>query len=344
MAGKKADKSSCGAVEERGLGEFSMQKNTVEPKRIITVAGCKGGVGKSIVAVGLALELGRRGNKVVLVDADLGGANLHTYLGIQAPRFVINDFLTRHVSSIEKIILPTDFEGVSFISSAGNIPSQANPKFAQKIKIINSLMALRTDVIIVDIGAGSSYDVMDFFSMTDKGVLVTVPEPTSIINSYGFVKNVVYRRFMTLFRQYPLVVDLIKRGMNPDAENGISAIKELLADLAVVNPECWLKAKSMLSSFMPNIIVNMTSTESDVKLGEKLKAIITKYLSVEATCLGEIPEDPSVKTSAKKMVPFSVLAPNSNASQAVKRIVQHLLRQEGTHQQSFAEVAEPEHV
>ena len=321
-----------------------MQKNIAEPKRIITVAGCKGGVGKSIVAVGLALELGRQGNKVILVDADLGGANLHTYLGMQAPKFVINDFLSRHVSSIEEIVLSTDFEGVSFISSAGNIPSQANPKFAQKIKIINSLMALKTDIVIIDIGAGSSYDVMDFFSMTDKGILVTVPEPTSIINSYGFVKNVVYRRFMTLFRQYPLVMDLIKRGMNPDAEKGISAIKELLAELAVVNPECWLKAKSMLSSFMPNIIVNMTSTESDVKLGEKLKAIITKYLSVDATCLGEIPEDASIKISAKKMIPFSILTPNSTASQAVRAIVQQLLRQEGAYHQSFAEVPEPERV
>jgi len=322
----------------------SEQMNTLESRKIVTVAGCKGGVGKSVVSTGLALEFGRTGHDVVLVDADLGGANLHTYLGVQAPKFVINDFLSRKVSSIEEVVLSTDFEGVRFISSAGNIPSQANLKFAQKTKIINSLLSLKADTIIIDIGAGSSYDVMDFFSMTDNGVLVTIPEPTSIINSYGFVKNVVYRRFSMKFKQYPLVMELIKRGMNPDTDGGISAIKELLNELAVLNPECWLKAKSMLSSFLPNIIVNMVSSENDAKLGLKLKAIITKYLSVEANFLGEVPEDASVRTAAKKMVPFSVLEPNSNASQAMKVIVERLIPQNKHPEEIPAEVPEPEHV
>ncbi len=306
-----------------------MEKTGAEPKRIITVAGCKGGVGKSMVATGLALEFGRRGHDVVLVDADLGGANLHTYLGMQAPKFVINDFLSRKVRGIEDVVLPTDFEGVRFISSAGNIPSQANPKFAQKAKIINSIVSLVAEIIVVDIGAGSSYDVMDFFSMTDKGILVAVPEPTSIINSYGFVKNVIYRRLDLIFRQYPLVMDLVKRGMNPDARNGISAIRELLAEMEALSPECWLRTKTMLSSFLPNIIINMTTCESDVKLGAKLKAIIEKYLSVDAHFLGEIPEDQSVRAAAKKMVPFPVLEPESKASFSVKTIVGRLLDHQG---------------
>lgn len=311
------------------MEESTVAKNAVqESRRIITVAGCKGGVGKSMVATGLALELGKMGKDVVLVDADLGGANVHTYLGIQAPEFVINDYLCRKAARIGDVVLATEYPNLRFISSAGNIPSQANPKFAQKMKIINSLRTLRADIIIIDIGAGSSFDVMDFFSMTDRGILVTIPEPTSIINSYGFVKNVVYRRFNRMFRQYPLVMELIKRGMNPDADAGIATIKELLAEMTTLNAECWLKAKTMLSSFVPNIIVNMSATEQDGKLGEKLRTIIGKYLSIEAQCLGEIPEDPAVRTAAKRMVPFSVLSPNSRASQSVRTIVQRLLNHE----------------
>ncbi|GAB4340913.1 MAG: MinD/ParA family protein [Candidatus Abyssubacteria bacterium] len=293
-------------------------------RRIITVAGCKGGVGKSVVACALALESGKQGKSVILVDADLGGPNLHTYLGMQAPKYVISDFLSRRFKSIEEIVMDTEHENVRFISSAGNVPSQANIKFAQKIKIMDGIRSLSADLIIIDIGAGSSYDVMDFFSMTEDGILVTTPEPTSIVNSYGFVKNVVYRKFSIAFRQYPLVAELLKRGMNPSINGGISAMQELLGEMATVSPECWFKAKGILERFAPNIIVNMVTSEGDAKLGEKLKIIISKYLSVDARCLGEVVEDPAVRASARRMTPFVKLAPNCKAAHCVRQILQRL--------------------
>ncbi|MBI5118389.1 P-loop NTPase [Candidatus Poribacteria bacterium] len=293
-------------------------------RRIVTIAGCKGGVGKSVIACSIALEMGRLGKDVILVDADLGGANLHTYLGIRSPKYVISDFLSRRLKTIEETVLATDYQGVRLISSAGNVPSQANPKFAQKAKLINSLRSLKADCIVVDIGAGSSYDVMDFFSMTDDGILVTTPEPSSIVNSYGFVKNVLYRKLSLAFRQYSLVTELLKRGMNPDGNDGISSIPDLMAELERVSPECRLKAKEMLSHFIPGIIVNMTASESDLREGEKLKAIINKFLSIEARCIGHVVEDPVLRISAKRMIPFVVFAPDCRATTCVKEIARRL--------------------
>ncbi len=294
--------------------------------RIVTVAGCKGGVGKSIISCSLALEIGKAGWDVILVDADLGGPNIHTYLGIQSPQFVMSDFLARRVKTIQEIVLATDFPGVRLVSSAGNVPSQANPRFAQKHKIIKSVRALKADLIVIDIGAGSSYDVMDFFSMIDDGVLVTIPEPTSIVNSYGFVKNVLYRKLTNAFKQYSLVMELLKRGMHPDGEAGIHGIQELMDEMSKVSPECWLKAKSMLDSFRPNIIVNMADSDEDILLGRKLKAIIKKYLSIDAVFLGHIEEDPIIRTSAKKMIPFTVLAPDCQATASIGTIASALLQ------------------
>ncbi len=301
------------------------------PRRIITIAGCKGGVGKSVIACSIALELGRLGRNVILVDADLGGANLHTYLGIRAPRYVMSDFLTKRVKTLEEAILETDYAGVRFISSAGNIPSQANPKFAQKAKIISSLRSLKADYVVVDIGAGSSYDVMDFFSMTDDGILVTTSEPSSIVNSYGFVKNVLYRRLSLAFRQYSLVTELLKRGMNPDGADGISSIPEFMAELETVSPQCWDKARTMIASFAPNIVVNMAASDGDAKEGDKLRAIIGKFLSIEARCLGQVIEDPVLRISAKRMIPFVVFAPDCKAALCVKEIVQRLVSAMGEH-------------
>jgi flagellar biosynthesis protein FlhG len=304
-----------------------MRENSVEDiaRRLITVAGCKGGVGKSVIAAAIALELGRLGRDVVLVDADLGAANLHTYLGIQTPERVMSDFLSHQVKTMDGITLETRYPGVRFISGAGNVPSQANPKFAQKAKIIRGLRSLKADFIIIDIGAGCSHDVMDFFSMTNDGMLVTTPEPTSVVNSYGFVKNVVYRKLGMAFRQYPIVVDLLRRGMTPDGGKGITTIRELMEDLGNLSPQCWLSAKEILSTFTPNIIVNMLASDSDAQLGEKLRSIIEKYLSVEAKCIGEVAEDSVLRVAAKRMSPFMVFAPECKAASCIRGIVQQFL-------------------
>jgi flagellar biosynthesis protein FlhG len=283
-------------------------------------------VGKSVIACSLALEIGKSGKDVILVDADLGGPNLHTYLGIQSPAFVMSDFLSRRLKRIEEIALETNYPGVRLISSAGNVPSQANPKFAQKAKIISSLRSLKTDFIVIDIGAGSSYDVMDFFSIIADGLLVTIPEPTSIVNSYGFVKNVLYRRFTMAFKQYSLVMELLKRGMNPDGENGISGIHDLMNELSDINHQCWLTAKSILDNFKPNLVVNMAATDDDVQLGYKLKAIIEKYLTIEPTFLGQVEDDQVIRTSAKRMIPFTVLEPDCRAAISIRDIADRLLQ------------------
>jgi flagellar biosynthesis protein FlhG len=120
-------------------------------------------------------------------------------------------------------------------------------------------------------------------------------------------------------------MELLNRGMNPNGDGGISGTHELMGELARVNADCWLKAKIMLSHFMPNIIVNMTMSENDIKIGYKLKAIIAKYLSVNATFLGQVDEDPAVKMSAKKMVPFSVYSPGCKAAKCIGHIVESLL-------------------
>jgi len=294
-------------------------------QRIITVAGCKGGVGKSIVASSLALEMGGQGKDVILVDADLGGPNLHTYLGIQAPDCVISDFLSKQVKTIDEIVLKTDFDGVRFISSAGNVPSQANLKFSQKAKIIRSILSLQAEIIIIDIGAGSSYDVMDFFSITENGILVTTPEPTSIVNSYGFLKNVLYRRLSMVYRKYSRMMETLKRGMNPGCDDGISAIPELIEELEKVHPEFVPEIKGMLSDFRPNIIVNMVSSEEENLLGEKLRAIARKHLCMDANCLGEVTIDETVRKAAKRMTPVMIFDPGCAAAKCIRKIAKRLL-------------------
>src|SRR5579871_2187154 len=91
------------------------------PAQMWSIGGGKGGVGKSVVAVALAYWLGRMNRSVILVDGDLGGANLHTLLGIRVPKFTLEDFLLHRVRTLEEALLPTPFDRVLLLSGGSEV-------------------------------------------------------------------------------------------------------------------------------------------------------------------------------------------------------------------------------
>src|SRR5439155_12802165 len=131
--------------------------------------------GKSVVTVGLAHWFARMGRRVVLVDGDLGGANLHTLLGIRVPKFTLEDFLLHRMKTLDSVLLTTPFAGVRFLAGGYEVSSLANPNFAQKNRLVRALNQLEADVILVDLGAGTSLNVLDFFVACPGKIVVTTP-------------------------------------------------------------------------------------------------------------------------------------------------------------------------
>ena len=144
------------------MKEENTQKKDAVPV-IWAVGGGKGGVGKSVISTLLAFWLVRMGKRTILVDMDLGGANLHTLLGIKSPERTLNDFVTRRYSALEDICIPTPEKKLRLISGASEILSLSNPHFSQKVKIIKNIFKLDADYVILDLGAGTSFNVLDFF-------------------------------------------------------------------------------------------------------------------------------------------------------------------------------------
>ena len=107
--------------------------------RIIAVGGGKGGVGKSLVTSSLGISLARHGKKVVVVDADLGGANLHTCLGLSNPSRTLSDFINRRVHSIEDVILETGVKNLGLISGAHDHLTASNLKYFQKTRLLSKI-------------------------------------------------------------------------------------------------------------------------------------------------------------------------------------------------------------
>ncbi len=159
--------------------------------RIVAIGGGKGGVGKSTVAANLALAIGRSGHRVALVDADLGAANLHTMLGASHPARTLADYIDHRVENLEEVMLqitPT----VHLIPGTSR-PGSANFAAAQKLRLVRAIARLEVECVVIDIGAGSSYAVIDLLAAADHKLFVLTPQLPSLHNAYALLKACVHR-------------------------------------------------------------------------------------------------------------------------------------------------------
>jgi flagellar biosynthesis protein FlhG len=205
--------------------------------RIISIGGGKGGIGKSLILATIGSILSQSGKKVIYLDADLGGANLHLLLGVKYPKFNQNDFLSGNKSSLDDILLDTSVPGARLISGASDILWLANPKYAQKEKIIRALLKLSADYILIDIGAGTSYNTVDFFALSNRGIVVIDPEITTMENAYGFIKICILRKIQRLYSKEQRVEELIRRASGSREENRITNITDLLSLISSVTED-----------------------------------------------------------------------------------------------------------
>ena len=120
--------------------------------QVVAVGGGKGGIGKSLVSANMAVSLAQSGKQVVLLDADLGGANLHTYLGMQPPKRTLSEFVSRQAEHLDELITPTNVPNLGLISGALDALGAANLKYNEKVRLLREILRLKVDVVVVDLG------------------------------------------------------------------------------------------------------------------------------------------------------------------------------------------------
>jgi flagellar biosynthesis protein FlhG len=263
------------------------------PPRVWAVGGGKGGVGKTVVTSSLAIALARTGLRVAVVDADLGGANLHTVLGIPHPKRSLTDFLSREVSHLGEVLTPTHTPNLWLVSGAGAMMDMANIKHAQKEKIIRKLATLPVDFILLDLGAGSTFNTIDFFLSADQGILVVVPEPTSIENAYHFLKSSFYRRLKRATRLEG-VAETIDRVMHQKLWRGIRTPHDLVEAVNAENSEAGAALMRETACFTPYLIVNEARRADDRFLGPEICSACATYFGIVVHFLGATDHDDRV--------------------------------------------------
>jgi flagellar biosynthesis protein FlhG len=294
---------------------------------IWAIGGGKGGTGKSLVVSSLAVHLARTDNSVLLFDADLGTANLHTFLGMDHPQATLSDFVTRRRSRLKDIVLRTGIPKLSLISGARDAMDIANMKFAQKMKILRHLNHQEQSYILLDLGSGTSYNILDFFLTAGKGIFVASPEPTSIENTYRFIKGYFYRVVNRSIKNQnaKATIEEIFEREDPDRLN--QPIK-LLAAIEAADNAVAVGIRDDLSEVKLYLIINQARSEADQQLGRYMKSACQKYFALDVEYLGHVPYDDRVWQSIRQRQPFLLTYSLSPAARALAEICDKLTDKE----------------
>jgi flagellar biosynthesis protein FlhG len=296
-------------------------------RQIWSVGGGKGGIGKSLITASLGWQLARMGQQVVVVDADLGGANLHTCLGLPSPARTLADFVQRRVDTIDEALTETGIPGLKLLSGAEDLLTAANIKHMQKVRILRRLRDLDVDVVLIDIGAGTSFNSLDFFLLSDVAVLTVVPEPSSIENGYRFIKSALYRRLRRAALS-PETRDLVDAATDPRNDLGLRTPLDLVRRVERENLEEGAALRREMSAFHPRFVVNEVRDESDVAIGHHLVAACQRHLGLRASYSGFVHFEDAVWRSARKRRMFMADAPTSRAAEDIRRATRSLFKGE----------------
>lgn len=255
-------------------------------KHIIAVGGGKGGVGKSLFSISIAICLAELGKKVVLADFDLGSANLHTYLGVRSQKSLAA-FFKKKVKFLEEILEDTGIKNLKLISGSDFAPGIANPAYWMKIKMIRHLKALPADILVIDLGAGIHYNILDLFGTADSGIIVTMPEPGAIINAYSFVKAALFRKLQVVFHGHPLIGPKII-GLMEQSGEGVFRLDWIRKRIIGIDKKMEPIINEICESFHPFLVVNNVSEDAFQRLINNLKDVCQQNIGVSLKQIGII--------------------------------------------------------
>lgn len=298
------------------------------PKKIWAIGGGKGGVGKSLITANIGVGLAKLGKKVILVDGDLGGADLHTCLGLKRLPYTIGDFLTGRKDELDKILVDTPVENLKLIGGDSEMLGSANIPYQTKQKFLKHLKMLEADYILLDLGGGTSYNTLDFFSVTDEGIIVAIPEPSSLWDAYAFLKTSVYRALSGAIGKTSPVRSLILQATDPNNEKGIMTTNDLLEEVKKIDQDSAEILVQNLKKTHPKFILNMAESRRDCQINNVMSKLAKENLGIELEYLGEIVMDKKVKRALKNITPFTIDNPKSNASICIYNIIVNLLNYE----------------
>jgi flagellar biosynthesis protein FlhG len=300
--------------------------NEKNAKKILPLAGGKGGTGVSLLAVNTALRLAANGKRTCLIDLDLGTSNLHTYLGLKNNRPGIGNYLSSRKYSFEDIISAEVRDNLSFIPGDVLVSGIGSLTPSQMSKIEKAVLSLDYEYIIADIGNGVEDRILSFLLMSDSPLIVCKPSPASLVNAYSLVKNLFFFHLLRLFKKKKKVETFIKKTIKEETPGSMPDFIGVLAALSEIDSEAAADAEKAAGVLHPMILFNVSEGPDDITMYEDLSALVKKNTGIQTECLGIIFRDDALGESSRTMQPFVETNQGGLPFSQIERICQKILQ------------------
>ncbi|MGD0210862.1 MAG: AAA family ATPase [Desulfomonilia bacterium] len=293
----------CAFFGEKKAGSIQEYTGRV---RIIAVGGAKGGIGKSILAANLGMMLSSRGFRTVMVDLDLGGSDLHIYLGHRRiPKTTLNDYLNRKVTHLSDVVIGQE-QGPMLIAGDNGELGAANIPFQRKIRLIEGIRKMNADYVILDLGGGTDFNTLDFFLAADLQIVLTTLDQPSYLEAYAFIKTAMQRKLTRLFsadstfpaKRDTALKDIVCESIHVPQEDLPRTIQDLLERVAIEHPLSLPLIADEVLNFSPCLVINKCFDEQAAfRMACTLRSVARRRLSIDINHIGSISRHPVIEQS-----------------------------------------------
>lgn len=258
-------------------------------RSVVAVGGGRGGAGKSVLAVNLAVYLAQLGRSVVLVDADPAGAELHTMLGLEQPR---GPDETDEAGLDDLAPLPTQIPGLLLLPQLYQVGSTVPVRPGRKPRWARRLRHLDVDHVLVDLGAGTAPATLDLFLGADLGLCVATPDPPGVEATYRFLRAAFTRILRRALIKDPFKMRLVER--TAQSLPPLPPPQDFVRALARWDTALGALAARELALFRPHLALNFARLRADAEVGASMAELAHRYLGVGVDYVGHVEQDDSV--------------------------------------------------
>jgi flagellar biosynthesis protein FlhG len=293
--------------------------------RLVALASGKGGVGKTLTAANVGIFLATLGKRVILVDAALGSAAIHTFVGIDRPSRSLRELWSQGGVELAELVTPTPVPGLSLVTSelepgvAGGAPCE------HMARLVTELRGLSADFVILDLATGPEAPILDLFLGADVGAVVMSPDPAAVELGYIFLRAAFARRLAKVGLASEM--DLHSERMRHFA-GGVAAPRDMY-DVAKERSETLAaRLEEEMLALRARIIINNARSKADMDIGSAIASAAFRRLGLPLSYLGHVEYDDAAWVSLRRRRPLLIEHPESRAAKCIEKLSRRLLARE----------------